>query len=200
MKRIVLASNNKGKIEELRALLRGLPFEIVTQSEFHVPPAGETGLTFVENAILKARNAAAHSGLAAIADDSGLEVDALDGAPGIHSARYAGAKTSDAANNDRLLAALRDVPDEKRGARFVCVAVYLRHDRDAVPTICTGVWPGRILAAPRGGNGFGYDPLFYVPTHRCASAELRSKVKNTISHRARALRRLTHMLRRMPDA
>ncbi len=188
------------KLEELRALLAGLPFEIATQSEYGVPAAEETALTFVENAIIKARNAAENSGLPAIADDSGIEVDALDGAPGVYSARYAGAEATDASNNAKLLAALEGTPDDQRGARFVCVAVYMRHARDPMPRICAGTWPGRILNEPRGMYGFGYDPLFYVPTHHCASAELPPDIKNQISHRARALRQLARVLRRMPDA
>ncbi|MBA2408382.1 MAG: RdgB/HAM1 family non-canonical purine NTP pyrophosphatase [Gammaproteobacteria bacterium] len=195
-KRVVLASNNRAKLRELATLLDGLPFEIVNQSAFDVPAAQETGLTFVENAILKARNAVRHTALPAIADDSGLEVDALDGAPGVYSARYAGANASDADNKASLLAALENVADARRGARFRCVTVYLRHDNDPAPIIGEGVWEGEILHTPRGVNGFGYDPLFYVPTHRCASAELPAETKNRISHRARALRRLARLLRR----
>jgi XTP/dITP diphosphohydrolase len=200
MQRIVLASNNKAKVEELRTLLGGLPFEIVTQSEFDMPAVAETGLTFVENAILKARHASAHAGLPAIADDSGLEVDALNGAPGVYSARYAGTEANNSLNNAKLLAALDGVPDSQRGACFQCVVVYLRHTRDPAPIICAGTWAGRILSAPRGSYGFGYDPLFYVPTHHCASAELPPDIKNRISHRARALRRLARLLRQMQDA
>jgi len=195
-KRVVLASNNRAKLRELATLLDGLPFEIVNQSAFDVPAADETGLTFVENALLKARNAAQRTGMAAIADDSGLEVDALDGAPGVYSARYAGANAGDADNNAKLLAALENVADARRGARFRCVAVYLRHAKDPAPIIGEGVWKGEILRKPRGGNGFGYDPLFYVSTHCCASAELSAESKNRISHRGRALRRLARLLRR----
>jgi XTP/dITP diphosphohydrolase len=159
-----------------------------------VPDAEETGLTFVENALLKARNAAAHTGLAAIADDSGIEVDALHGAPGIYSARYAGAGASDQANLEKLLAVLRDVPEAARTARFQCLLVYLRHADDPTPLICQGTWEGRILDAPRGENGFGYDPVFYVPTHDCTSAELPPEVKNALSHRGQALRKLVAAL------
>jgi len=194
VKRIVLASNNGSKLRELSALLEDLPFELVNQSEFGVPAVEETGLTFVENAILKARHAAAHTGLAAIADDSGLEVDALDGAPGVYSARYAGANASDADNNTKLLAALENVPDERRGARFRCAGVYLRHALDPAPIIGEGAWEGGILHIPRGTNGFGYDPLFYDPIHDCALAELPPAVKNRGSHRGRALRRLARLL------
>ncbi|MDQ3796784.1 MAG: RdgB/HAM1 family non-canonical purine NTP pyrophosphatase [Pseudomonadota bacterium] len=196
MQRIVLASNNAAKAEELRALLVGLPLEIITQAELQMPSVEETAQTFVENAILKARHAATFSGQAAIADDSGLEVDALSSAPGVFSARYAGTDATDAANNSKLLTALRGVPEKQRNARFQCVVVYLRHALDPMPLICTGTWHGRILYAPRGTNGFGYDPLFYVPSHRCASAELPPAIKNRISHRARALRRLTRLLKR----
>jgi XTP/dITP diphosphohydrolase len=197
MKRVVLASNNQAKVAELRAMLTGVPFEIVAQSEFDILPIEETGLTFVENAILKARNASTHSGLPAIADDSGLEVDALGGAPGVYSARYAGAEASDASNNVKLLSALKNIPDIERSARFQCVVVYLRHACDSRPLVYAGTWAGRILPAPQGSSGFGYDPLFYVPTHRCASAELPPDTKNRISHRARALRGLARGLRRM---
>ncbi|BAZ92461.1 xanthosine triphosphate pyrophosphatase [Thiohalobacter thiocyanaticus] len=195
MKRVVLASGNPGKVREINALLEGLGIEVLPQSEFGVPEADETGLTFVENALLKARNAAEHTGLPAIADDSGIEVDALNGAPGIYSARYAGPGASDADNCDKLLAALQDTPEHQRGARFQCLLVYLRHAADPTPLICQGTWEGRILHAPQGENGFGYDPLFYVPTHDCSAAELAPAEKNAISHRGQALRRLLEALR-----
>ncbi len=187
---IILASSNAGKVREINQLLETLDFKVRPQSEFGVPDAEETGLTFVENAILKARNAAAHTGLPAIADDSGLEVDALHGAPGIYSARYAGAGASDQANLEKLLAVLREVPESGRTARFQCLLVYLRHAEDPTPLICQGTWEGRILFEPRGDNGFGYDPVFFVPTHNCASAELEPAVKNSLSHRGQALRKL----------
>jgi XTP/dITP diphosphohydrolase len=193
-KRIVLASNNPGKVREFNQLFAGLELEVVPQSEFAVPEIEETGLTFVENAILKARNAAQHSGLPAIADDSGLEVDALNGAPGIYSARYAGKGASDEQNLRKLLADLKDVPEEKRRARFQCLLVYLRHALDPTPLICQGTWEGHILPAPRGTHGFGYDPVFLVPTHGCASAELPPEVKNRLSHRGQALRQLVNFL------
>jgi XTP/dITP diphosphohydrolase len=185
--RIVLASGNKGKLKEFGELLAGHAIDVLPQSDFGVPDADETGLTFVENAILKARNAAAHTGLAAIADDSGLEVDYLNGAPGIYSARYAGDGGS-AANNAKLLDALHGVPDAERGARFQCLLVYLRHADDPTPLICQGTWEGRILTAPRGEAGFGYDPLFYVAEEGCSSAELSAERKNQLSHRGQALR------------
>ncbi len=181
---VVLASGNAGKLREFQRLLAPLSFLPVAQHNFEVPEVEETGLTFVENAILKARAAASHSGLPAIADDSGLEVDHLEGAPGIHSARYSG--KGDAGNNTKLLEALSGVPEARRGARFVCVLVYLRHALDPTPLICQGFWQGRILLAPRGAQGFGYDPLFYVPECGCSSAELPAQEKNRISHRAQA--------------
>jgi XTP/dITP diphosphohydrolase len=191
---IVLASNNAGKVREINQLLEGAGIRVVPQGDFGVPEAEETGQSFVENAILKARNAAQHSGLPAIADDSGIEVDALHGAPGIRSARYAGPGASDAENLARLLHALESVPEPERGARFQCVLVYLRHAADPTPLICQGTWEGRILEAPRGENGFGYDPVFYVPTHGCSAAELDPVVKNGLSHRGQALRRLRQLL------
>ena len=189
-KTIVLASSNAGKLREFNQLLGGLQLEVVPQSQFNMADADETGLTFVENAILKARHAAQHTGLPALADDSGLEVDALQGAPGIYSARYAGPVASDAANLEKLLGALKDVPEQNRGARFQCVLVYLRHALDPTPLICQGSWEGRILREPRGANGFGYDPVFYVPTHSLSSAELSPEIKNSLSHRGQALRQL----------
>ncbi len=181
---VVLASGNAGKLRELNRILAPLAMELHAQAEFDVPEVPEDGLSFVENAIIKARAAARHSGLPAIADDSGIEVDYLQGAPGIHSARYSG--EGDAANNAKLLKALEGVPDEERTARFRCVLVYLRHALDPTPLVCTGSWEGRILHAPRGERGFGYDPLFYVPEQGCSSAELDPELKNRISHRARA--------------
>jgi XTP/dITP diphosphohydrolase len=191
--RVVLASSNKGKVREFSELLAGRGMTVVPQSDFAVPDADETGLTFVENAILKARNAAVHTGLAAIADDSGLQVDYLNGAPGIYSARYAGEGGS-AANNAKLLEALADVATEQRGARFQCVLVYLRHADDPTPVICQGTWEGRILTALRGEAGFGYDPLFWVPEEGCSSAELSAERKNVLSHRGQALRCLLKAL------
>ncbi len=185
--RIVLASGNKGKVREFSELLAARDISIVPQSDFAVPEAEETGLTFVENAIIKARNAAAHTGLPAIADDSGLEVDHLNGAPGIYSARYAGDGGS-AANNAKLITALDGVPEAQRTARFQCLLVFLRHPDDPTPVICQGTWEGRILTAQRGDAGFGYDPLFYVPDEGCSAAELAAERKNQLSHRGQALR------------
>ncbi|MFC1773370.1 XTP/dITP diphosphatase [Pseudomonadota bacterium] len=193
--RIVLASNNAGKVREFNQLLTGSDVEVLPQSEFDVIEAEETGLTFVENAILKARNAAEHTGLPAIADDSGLEVDALDGAPGIYSARFAGIGASDQQNLEKLLADINDVPDAQRTARFQCLMVYMRHAKDPTPQIFQGTWEGRILHAPQGDNGFGYDPVFFVPTHNCSSAELEPDIKNSLSHRGQALQQLIEALR-----
>ena len=190
MRKVVLATNNAGKGKELNAMLSGLDMEIVAQSTLGIPAAEETGLTFIENAILKARNASAYAKLPAIADDSGLEVDALEGAPGINSARYAGTPSNDQANLKKLLEVMQDVPDFGRTARFRCVIVYLKHAQDPAPLVTEGVWEGSILRAPKGTNGFGYDPLFWVPEKGCASAELPPEVKNQLSHRGQALARL----------
>lgn len=192
MQKIVLASSNVGKLKELQSLLAALPVDILAQSAFGVDDADETGLTFIENAIIKARHASAITGLPAIADDSGLAVDALGGAPGIYSARYAELPADikglarDEANNTKLLAALRDTPDSQRGAQFHCVLVFLRHAADPTPLVCQGQWHGSILHAAAGEGGFGYDPLFLVPEHGCSSAELSATEKNRISHRAQA--------------
>ncbi len=194
-RRVVLATGNVGKLKEIAEMLAGLDIEVVAQRELGISDAEETGLSFAENALLKARHASASSGLPAIADDSGLEVDALDGAPGIYSARYAGAEASDADNNRKLLDALGKLPPEKRTARFQCLMVYLRHAQDPTPIICQGTWEGHILDASRGSNGFGYDPLFFVPTENCSSAELSPELKNRLSHRGQALRKLLEELR-----
>ena len=194
MQRTVFASNNAGKVAEVDALLRPGGYTVIPQSEYLVPEAEETGLTFVENAIIKARNACAHTRLPAIADDSGLEVDALDGEPGIYSSRYAGAHGDDDANNSLLLAELAGVPDAERTARFRCVMVYMRHTEDPAPLICQGVWEGRVLETARGEGGFGYDPVFWVPSEGCSAAELPADTKNRLSHRGQALRALLRAL------
>lgn len=192
--KVVLASNNPGKLRELDAVLRPMGWELVTQGSLGVSEAEETGTTFEANALLKARHAAACTGLAALADDSGIEVDALDGRPGVYSARYAGPQCDDEANNRLLLQELEGVPEDRRSARYQCVIALVRDAGDRNPLIARGAWEGRILDAPRGHNGFGYDPLFYVPTHGCASAELDPDVKNSISHRGAALRALVEQL------
>ena len=188
--KIVLASNNAGKVREFNQLLTEQQIQVVPQREFGVQEIEETGLTFVENAILKARNASRHSGLPAIADDSGIEVDALHGAPGIYSARYAGEGASDEDNLLKLLDALKDIPETERSARFQCLMVYMHHAEDPTPIICQGTWEGRILLQPQGENGFGYDPLFFVPGENCSSAQLEPDRKNRLSHRGQALRKL----------
>jgi len=192
MSKVVLASGNAGKLRELRAILERKDVELVPQSEFSVSDADETGLSFIENALIKARHAALATGLPAIADDSGIEVDALNGEPGIYSARYAGSHgpAADRENNAKLLRELEGVEEARRGARFQCVIAYLRHAKDPMPLICQGTWEGRILFSEEGENGFGYDPLFYVPSHGCASAQLDAETKNEISHRGQALRQL----------
>ena len=187
MKPLVLASSNAGKLAELRELLAASGFDIRAQAEFGVEDAEETGLSFIENAILKARHAARASGLPALADDSGLCVDALNGAPGLYSARYAGTHGDHAANIDKLLHELRDVAEAERGARFVCVLALVRHADDPQPVIAEGIWQGRILPARRGEGGFGYDPVFYSPAHGMSAAELPAVEKNRVSHRAQAL-------------
>ena len=185
---LVLASHNAGKLKELQAML-GAQVRVRSIGEFSTVEPEETGLSFVENAILKARHAARISGLPALADDSGLAVDALGGAPGIYSARYAGG-AGDAANNAKLLEVLRDVPDEQRTAQFVCALALVRHADDPLPILCEGLWHGSILHAARGEHGFGYDPLFWVPERECSSAELPPAEKNQLSHRARAMAQL----------
>lgn len=193
-KKLVLASANPGKIKELQELLADQDITIVPQGDLSIPDIEETGLTFVENAILKARNAAALSGLPAIADDSGLEVDYLLGAPGIYSARYAGRDANDTTNREKLLAALLDVPAKNRSARYQTVIVYLRHAEDPTPIICQGTWEGRIAFEDRGSEGFGYDPIFYVPETDCHAAELDKATKHSLSHRGKAIAQfLQHM-------
>jgi len=194
MQKFVLASNNKGKLREFNDMFAQMSIRVVPQSEFNIEEVEETGLSFVENAILKARNASLHSGLPAIADDSGIEVDALQGEPGIYSARYAGLGANDADNLNKLLHELDGVPTEERTARFQCLLVYMRHAKDPTPLICQGTWEGVILDAPQGENGFGYDPVFYVPEQDCSSAQLSPEVKNSLSHRGKALQLLASQL------
>ncbi len=193
--KIVLASGNQGKIKEIQTILKHHP--IIPQSQFNIEEADETGSTFIENAIIKARNAALHSGFPAIADDSGLVVDALNGAPGVISARYAGNHASDQENLLMLLKELQGIPLEKRSARFVCVMVFLRDATDPLPIIAQGSWEGLILNKAVGKNGFGYDPVFWVPTHQKASAELPPEVKNSISHRSVAIAKLTAAMNKL---
>ena len=194
MTKVVLASNNQGKLRELQQTLAPLKLALISQSEFTFPEAVEDGLSFVENAIIKARHAAKLTGLPALADDSGLEIDALQGEPGIYSARYAGTDldraANDAANNRLVLDKLSTVQESQRSARFHCVIALLRFPDDPMPLICQGSWEGRILFEEKGSNGFGYDSIFYVPTHDCTSAELAPQIKNSLSHRAQAIQDL----------
>ena len=194
MKRLVLASGNPGKLRELAAILGDLGYDLHAQSEFGVTEVAETGTTFVENAIIKARHAAEYTGLPALADDSGIEVDALDGAPGVYSARFAGTQGDDAANNRLLIEKLRGVPAPQRGARYRAVIVLMRHAADPSPLICEGSWDGMIRLEPAGDGGFGYDPYFFVPELGCTSAQLDAAEKNRLSHRARALGELKRKL------
>tara|TARA_Y100001970_G_scaffold214805_1_gene262713 strand:- start:2084 stop:2686 length:603 start_codon:yes stop_codon:yes gene_type:complete len=200
MARIVLASSNRGKLKEFRSILKLPDTDLIAQSDFGLVDAEETGCTFVENALIKARHATSATDLPSIADDSGLEVDALNGKPGVFSARFAGVegKGSDGANNLKLLAAMEKVPETKRTARFYCVIVFLRHKNDPTPIICNGVWEGSILSAEAGVNGFGYDPLFYVPSQKCTSAELDPKIKNSLSHRGQALNKFIKCWNNLP--
>lgn len=188
MNKIVLASGNKGKLREFSQVLKQFDVELIPQSEFVITEAEETGLSFVENAILKARHACRETGLPALADDSGLEVDALNGQPGIYSARYSGDDATDEKNNQKLLSELKDVPTEKRTARFQCVLVYMRHAEDPTPQVFQGSWEGRIVDQAEGDNGFGYDPLFFVPCENACAAALTPEVKNSLSHRGQALK------------
>lgn len=192
-KKVILASGNQGKLREFYRILGSAGFEIAPQSDYGVVDVPETGLTFVENAIIKARNAAKQSGLPALADDSGIEVDALNGRPGIYSARYSG--KGDDANNQKLLEEMKDVPDDKRTARFRCCIVYMRHAEDPSPLIADASWEGKIMHQLSGANGFGYDPLFFVPTHGVSSAELSPDEKNAISHRGKALQMILSLMK-----
>lgn len=197
MKKIVIASGNAGKLREFQALLAPLAYEVHTQAELGVQDVPETGTTFVENAIIKARNAAEHTGLPAIADDSGIEVDALDGAPGVYSARFSEPNATDDKNNALLVEKLKNVPENKRTARYRAVLVYMRHAKDPSPLICEGSWEGIIQLEPQGDNGFGYDPYFYLPTHGCTSAMLSKEEKNAISHRGKALKQLLDKMKKL---
>lgn len=188
MSQIVLASGNIGKLRELSQILSPLGLELIAQSDLNVPEVEETGLSFVENAIIKARNAALFTGLPAIADDSGIEVDALHGAPGIYSSRFAGPDASDTDNIQALLDVMKDVPETERTARFQCVVVFMRHAEDPTPLICQGSWQGQILQSPLGDEGFGYDPVFWVSETDCTAAELSPEQKHAISHRGKAMR------------
>jgi len=194
MSRLVLATSNAGKLAELRPLLAPAGFELVTQGTLGVGDAVEDGLTFLENALIKARHASAATGLPALGDDSGLVVDALGGAPGLYSARYAGVHGDSAANNAKLLSDMEGLVGDRRRAHFYCVLVLLRHADDPQPLVAEGVWPGQVLEAVRGSGGFGYDPVFFVPEYGLSAAELEPGLKNRISHRGLALARLRERL------
>ena len=191
---IIIASNNKGKLIEFEDALAGTSCQFIPQDEYSVPEAEETGSTFVENAILKARNACIHSNMPAIADDSGLVVPAINDEPGIYSARYAGENKSFPNNIEKLLHELNETPQEQRYAYFICVLAYLRHPDDPIPMIFQGIWEGEITFEPKGDKGFGYDPVFYVPEHQCTAAQLELDIKNKISHRAQALNNFKRFL------
>ncbi|VAW60798.1 Nucleoside 5-triphosphatase RdgB (dHAPTP, dITP, XTP-specific) [hydrothermal vent metagenome] len=193
--KIILASGNAGKVREINKLLSDHGIEVIPQTEFDVPEAVEDGLTFVENALKKARHAAKLTGLPAIADDSGIEVDALNKRPGIYSARYSGEGATDAKNNEKMLAELKNIAQDNRTARYWCVMVYLQNENDPTPIITQGTLEGRILASPRGEGGFGYDPIFWLPEQQCAAAELSLEEKNKISHRAIALNALAEKIK-----
>lgn len=195
MHKIILATGNLNKVREISASLKGSSIEIMPQSMFNVPDADETGTTFVENAIIKARNCSAHTGEAAMADDSGIEVDALGGAPGVHSARYSGEHANDEKNTALLLRNMENVPDGKRTARYWCVMVYMRSASDPTPIICLASWEGVIIREKRGTNGFGYDPVFLIPELGKTAAEVSLEVKNSMSHRAKAIKMMTERLR-----
>ena len=197
MNRIVLASNNKKKVAELNDMLTGLNFKVMPQSDFLVESVPETGSTFVENAIIKARHAARITGLPSLADDSGLEVDALHGAPGVYSARFAGEDASDDDNLNKLLDELNGIPSIMRSARYWCVLAFMRHADDPTPVICQASWEGQIVTEPKGENGFGYDPIFFVPDTGCTAAQLTTLIKNQTSHRAKALQLMIEKLQEL---
>lgn len=192
--KVVLATGNQGKVKELARMLSGLGIEVLPQSEFSVSEVAETGSTFVENAIIKARHASKQTGLPAIADDSGLAVNVLGGAPGVYSARYSGEQATDQSNITKLLEVMADIPNKKRQAKFLCVLVFMRHADDPTPIICQGEWVGEITTERQGGNGFGYDPVFWVEERSCSSAQLSAEQKNDLSHRGKALKLLLAQL------
>ena len=199
MTNIILATGNQGKIKELAAMVAGLPLQLIPQDQFNVSEVAETGTTFVENAIIKARHAATTSGLPAIADDSGLAVHALKGEPGVYSARYAGENATDSDNIHKLLKEMQQVPETQRTASFLCVLVFMQHANDPTPIICQGEWTGRILNTPQGKQGFGYDPVFWVPSHHQSAAQLSPEIKNQLSHRSKALHQLVTQLETLFD-
>jgi XTP/dITP diphosphohydrolase len=193
--KIVLASSNQGKLREINEMLANSDIEVIPQSEFNIDDVEETGHSFIENALLKARHASSQAGLPAIADDSGIVIDSLQGKPGIYSARYAGEGASDEKNLWKLIKEIETLPEGDRAARFICLMVYLRHTDDPTPVIAQGEWQGIAITEPKGENGFGYDPMFYLPEYQCTSAELTSDTKNKLSHRGQALRKLIEKLK-----
>lgn len=199
MKKLILATGNQGKVKEMADLLSEFGFDVEAQSQYQVSDVEETGTTFIENAIIKARHAARETGLPAIADDSGLEVDYLGGAPGVYSARYSGQGATDQQNLNKLLNAMQGVPEKERTARFHCVLVLMRHADDPTPMVCHGTWEGKILEQAHGEHGFGYDPIFWIPEDNCSSAELSSTRKKQLSHRGKALKKLFAALSESPD-
>jgi XTP/dITP diphosphohydrolase len=196
MKKIILASSNEGKLREFQQLFSTIDIQILPQKKMNINDVPETGLTFIENALIKARNACKIGGMASIADDSGIEVDALNGEPGIYSARYSGENATDTKNNQKLIANLKNIPKDKRGARYQCALVYLRHELDPSPIVVQKSWEGMIMLEPEGENGFGYDPYFYLPEYKKTAAQISNKEKNKISHRAKALQHLIKALTR----
>lgn len=194
MFKIVLASQNEGKLIEIQNLLKSLAIQLIPQKKLDISSVEETGTTFVENAIIKARHAAKYSGLPALADDSGLTINALDAAPGILSSRYAGNNATDSDRIQKILKELENINSSDRSASFHCILVLMKSEMDPVPLILHGVWKGEITNEPKGSNGFGYDPIFYIPSHRCTAAELDLKEKNLISHRGQALQNLTTLI------
>ncbi len=197
MSKIVLASGNKGKLKEFSELFAEFDTEVIPQSTFNLVEAEETGLTFVENAIIKARHACELTGLPAISDDSGIEVDALNGQPGIYSARYSGPNATAQKNLQALLDALINTPEAKRTARYQCVIAFMRHAKDPTPLICQASWEGTLLTAPKGDGGFGYDPIFWVAAYQCTAAELTAEQKHAISHRGKAIRQFISQFQRL---
>ncbi|PMB54273.1 RdgB/HAM1 family non-canonical purine NTP pyrophosphatase [Coxiella endosymbiont of Rhipicephalus microplus] len=194
MLEIVLASQNEGKLIEIQDLLKSLEIRFIPQTKLNIPPVEETGTTFVENAIIKARHAAKYSGLPALADDSGLIITALNSAPGVFSSRYAGGHATDSDRIQKVLKELENIDSRDRSASFHCILALIENETDPAPLICHGVWEGNIVYEPKGKNGFGYDPIFYIPSHRCTAAELDFKEKNPISHRGQALQELMAIL------
>ncbi len=188
--KIVLATGNLNKVKEINAIVESIPVVVLPQSQFQIKEAVETGTTFIENAIIKARNASEQTGLPAIADDSGIEVDALNGEPGVYSSRYSGPDSNDQKNLEKLIENIKNVPEERRSCRYWCVMVYLKHAKDPTPVVCQASWEGQLITTPMGSNGFGYDPIFWIPSQKATAAQITLEQKNSMSHRAKALKML----------